>query len=60
MATHKQYYITCDDCGKILEDENGVVVAEESDSIRSEAMDFQWPCYLGDDEDADYCKQCFA
>lgn len=58
MATHKQYYITCDDCGRTLENEHCEIFGEDSDEIRGEAMDHQWVCYVGSDQKTDYCRKC--
>ncbi len=59
MATHKQHFLTCDDCYQLYTDDNGVTIKGETpDCVRAEAEDDGWTCRQGVNESTDYCKCC--
>lgn len=60
MAVESQSYISCDECGKLLVDENGkTVYGETDDCVRSEAYDMGWQTNVVDSNPTpDLCTDC--
>lgn len=62
MATHKQSYLTCDHCGKLLQDEDDrTVFGETSQEVRDLGEDEGWQChrkYPNGQLVVDLCPQC--
>lgn len=61
MGIGTQCYITCDECGKLLQENGRTVYGEDADCVRAEAVDMGWSSNTtSQDVEPDVCPDCLS